>query len=310
MSRFPGNKAFAFSIFDDTDNSTVENIRPVYRLLRDLGFRTTKSVWPLAGAPGARFGGSTLQDREYLDFILELQRDGFEIGLHNVRSGSAPRDVVHRGLEEFRARIGEYPRSHANHFDNYENIYWGSRRLSRISSRFAYNLGTRYRLNGNFLGHVPNSEYFWGDLCKSHIRFVRNFVFDEINLECINPTLPYHDERKPYVNYWFSSCEGGDVSKFCSTLSEANQERLVSQGGICIMYTHFASGFAWRGMVDPRFTALLRRLSKFNGWFVPVSELLEFQVKEKKEEQRKIPANELASMENRWIRYKFRVGRG
>ena len=94
MNRFPENKKFAFSIFDDTDNSTVKNIGPVYRLLRDLGFRTTKSVWPLAGAPGARFGGASLQDRGYLAFVHELHRDGFEIGLHNVRSGSAERRVV------------------------------------------------------------------------------------------------------------------------------------------------------------------------------------------------------------------------
>jgi hypothetical protein len=310
MSRFPGNKTFAFSIFDDTDSSTLENIQPVYGLLRDLGFRATKSVWPLAGAPGARFGGETLQDREYLEFVQELQRDGFEIGLHNVRSGSAPREVVHRGFEEFRIRLGAYPTSHANHCDNSENIYWGSRRLNRTSARLAYNLGTRYQ-NGNFQGHVPGSEYFWGDLCKTHIRFVRNFVFDEVNLERVNPTLPYHDERKPFVNFWFSSCEGGDVTKFCSTLSEANQDRLVEESGICIMYTHFASGFASRGMLEPGFARLMRRLSRLDGWFVPVSELLEFLMSKKSEKKdRNIPAGELASMENRWLRYKLWVGRG
>lgn len=308
MSRFPHNKSFAFSIFDDTDNSTVENIRPVYRLLRDLGFRTTKSVWPFAPAPGARFGGSTLQNRDYLDYILELHGDGFEIGLHNVRSGSAPRGVVQQGLEEFRSRIGEYPRSHANHSDNCENIYWGSSRLSRASVRLAYNLATRYRLNGNFQGHVPDSEYFWGDLCKRRIRFVRNFVFDEINLDRVNPTLPYHDPRKPFVNFWFSSCEGGNVLKFCETLCEANQDRLVAESGICIMYTHFASGFVADGLVDPTFERLMRRLSRLNGWLAPVSDLLEFLLAGKAEQT--IPADELTRMENRWIRYKIRVGRG
>ena len=47
--RWPDGKAFAFSVFDDTDLSTLENAPAVYRLLRDLGFRTTKSVWPLRG---------------------------------------------------------------------------------------------------------------------------------------------------------------------------------------------------------------------------------------------------------------------
>src|SRR5215471_9432557 len=150
MSRFPGHKSFAFSILDDTDNSTLENIRPVYGLLRDLGFRTTKSVWPLEAAPGARFGGSTLQDREYLDYVRELQRDGYEIALHNVRSGSAPREVIRQGLDEFRRRIGEDPQCHANHSDNRENIYWGASRLSRAAARFLYNLKNRYRFHRYF----------------------------------------------------------------------------------------------------------------------------------------------------------------
>lgn len=307
MSRFPGNKNFAFSIFDDTDNSTLECVGPVYRLLQELGFRTTKSVWPLAAAPGARFGGATLQDADYLEWIQELRRAGFEIGLHNVRSGSAPREVVQRGLEEFRIRIGEYPRVHANHSDNSENIYWGSSRLSRPFSRLAYDLATLYRGRENFSGHLPRSEFFWGDICKNRLRFVRNFVFDEINLERINPTLPYHDPRKPFVNFWFSSCEGGDVAKFCEMISEPNQDRLAAESGICIMYTHFASGSFRDGKVHPVFERLMRRLSKLNGWFVPVSELLEFLLAGKK--QPTIPFGELRRMENRWIRHKIRVGR-
>ena len=45
---FPEGRKFAFTILDDTDDATVENVRPVYDLLTELGFRTTKTVWPLA----------------------------------------------------------------------------------------------------------------------------------------------------------------------------------------------------------------------------------------------------------------------
>ncbi len=34
--RFPENKKFAFSIFDDTDGATVDNVRPIYDLLTEL----------------------------------------------------------------------------------------------------------------------------------------------------------------------------------------------------------------------------------------------------------------------------------
>ena len=52
---------FNFSIFDDADNGTVENTAPVYRLLEELGLRTTKSVWPLRGPgnPGVQIGGAS-----------------------------------------------------------------------------------------------------------------------------------------------------------------------------------------------------------------------------------------------------------
>src|SRR5262249_39470545 len=187
-------------------------------------------------------------------------------------------------------------------------IYWGSWRLSRPSSRFVYKLGKFRRDHENFCGQDPASAYFWGDLCRQHIRFVRNFVFDEVNLDRLNPTLPYHDPRKPYVNFWFSSCEGGDIKRFCRTLSESNQDKLAEESGICIMYTHFASGFRNHGGVDLLFTRLMRRLSRLNGWFVPVSELLEFLLATRRDHT--IPSHELARMENRWIRYKLMVGRG
>ena len=63
--RWPEGKDFAFTVFDDTDHSTLENAHPVYDLLGDLGFATTKSVWtfpPAQGVPPGRIGGSTCED--------------------------------------------------------------------------------------------------------------------------------------------------------------------------------------------------------------------------------------------------------
>ncbi len=50
---WPEGKTFAFTIFDDTDRSTVENTKPVYDFLKANGLRTTKSVWPIAGTSRA-----------------------------------------------------------------------------------------------------------------------------------------------------------------------------------------------------------------------------------------------------------------
>ncbi len=51
---FPGGARFAFTIIDDTDVATVDNVRPIYRLLEALGMRTTKTVWPVRCEEGSR----------------------------------------------------------------------------------------------------------------------------------------------------------------------------------------------------------------------------------------------------------------
>ena len=275
MSRFPNDKRFAFTVFDDTDLSTVENVSPIYSFLSDLQMRTTKSVWPLATAGGARIGGQTLDDASYLAFVLDLQRNGFEIALHNVRNHDATREIVQLGIERFQEMLGHPPRTQCNHDTNRENLYWGPTRIESPLLRTAYNLATRLRYRHFYQGHVENSEYFWGDLCKERISYVRNFVFDEINLDAINPTLPYHDPSKPYVNFWFSSSEGGSVDSFCKMLNETNQDKLEEEGGVCIMYTHFSKGFLEGAAIHSEFGRLMRRLSEKDGWFVPVATLLD-----------------------------------
>jgi len=296
MSRFPNNKRFAFTILDDTDLSTVENVRPVYRLLTELGMRTTKSVWPLASVPDGRQKGCSLQEADYLQFILDLASQGFEISLHNVRNHDSTREMVKQGLEEFRRLTGRYPRVQTNHSTNRDNIYWGAARFNRL--RLLYRAGTALKDGHNFEGHDPETPFFWGDLCREKVDYVRNFVFREINLDRINPTMPYHDLARPFVNHWFSSCRGGNSNSFCETLCEANQERLEAEGGVCIMYVHFACGFVTKGIVDTRTEQLLRRLATRDGWFVPVSTLLDFLREEKQTSI--IPAAELVSMERRW----------
>jgi hypothetical protein len=306
MVRFPDNKRFAFTIFDDTDHSTVENVGPVYRLLADLGFRTTKSVWPLPSVESATIGGSSLADPKYLEFVRWLQQEGFELSLHNVRNHDSVREVVENGLSIYKSLVGQYPSTHCNHFRNRENLYWGVDRLSNPVLRRAYNAATRFRRARRFEGHLPGSPYFWGDICKERITYVRNFVFDEINLLNVNPSLPYHDPHKPYVNFWFSSSEGANINSFNHMLHKENQDRLEAEGGVCIMYTHFANGFVRDERIDSTFRRLLERLALKDGWFVPVATLLDYLRSEGRGD--KIPRAELLKMEARWFISKLRKG--
>ncbi len=305
-TRFPDSRTFAFSIFDDTDEATEANVGPVYRLLTELGIRTTKSVWPLACVPGAPLGGDTLQEPGYLRFVRRLQQEGFEIGFHNARNADAYREVTVEGLAAFADLLEEGPRTHCNHDDNRENLYWGPERLNSPALRLGYNLATRGRYWGRFRGHVGNSPYFWGDLCRGQLSYVRNFVFAEINLHHVNPTLPYYDPRKPYVRGWFSSSEGSRVESFCRLLREENQDRLEAEGGVCIVYTHFAKGFCVDGALHAQFERLMRRLASKPGWFVPVGTLLDYLCGG--DSPAVIPEGELRRMERRWLGERLRTG--
>jgi hypothetical protein len=222
-----------------------------------------------------------------------------------MRNEDTKRDGIRRALDEFERLIGCLPRSHANHASNRDNLYWGPARLGGRSRRWVYRLANSFRSVPSH-GHVEGSTYFWGDLCREHILYVRNFVFDEINLDRIGAAAPYHDSNKPFVNYWFSSCEGHDEATLCRLLSEQNQDQLEAEGGVCIVYTHFANGFVEHGELNSRFASLMRRLAQKNGWFVPVSTLLDY-LRERSPDGAIAPSH-LANLEIRWLLGKLRMG--
>lgn len=271
---WPEGKRFAFSVFDDADNDRLHNVRPVYDFLAELGIFTTKSVWTLPAREEVRLGGISTEDPDYLAWAQGLQRSGFEIGFHGVRCHSSTREETELGLNRFREQFGSDPASMSNHFQNADSIYWGAARLTGFWQLLYRVANFRSRLRAE--GHVRTSRYFWGDICRERIRYVRNFVFREINTLKVCPEMPYHDPAFPFVQAWYASAEGGDIESFVKMLSEKNQDQLVAEGGACIMYTHFAKGFYLDGQLDARFVELMRRLAALGGWFVPVGTLLDF----------------------------------
>ena len=302
---WPGGKDFAFTVFDDTDLSTLKNVREIYSLLTHAGFRTTKSVWPVQGYNIPRIGGSTCEEQDYLEWVLDLKNRGFEVALHNVTFHSALREDTIRGIERFNEFFGHYPSSLANHADCQESIYWGNSRLTGVN-KYIYNLLTKNRRNGIFRGHVKGDEHYWGDICKEKIKYVRNFVFSDINTLKACPVMPYHDQDRPLVNYWFASSEGSNVNSFNDRIKEENQDRLEEEGGVCIMYTHFGNGFYENGNVNSRFKFLINRLSKKNGWFVPVSILLDYLLEIKGHHN--VTDRERKRLERKWLLHKIKVG--
>ncbi|NIP41923.1 MAG: hypothetical protein GWO41_16285 [candidate division Zixibacteria bacterium] len=303
---WPENKDFAFTIFDDTDNATLENVKPVYDLIDDLGFRTTKSVWPSRGNDKPIFGGDTCEDPEYAGWLLELRDKGFEIAYHMNTYHSSTREEIIEGLQRFNEIFGHNPDSMSNHTGCADDIYWGPSRLSGLN-KFVYNFLTGFRNSASFFGHVEGSKYFWGDVCRQFIKYCRNFVFRDINTLKQCPFMPYYDPEREYVNNWFASSDGAHLGEFNFLLKEENQDRLEAEGGCCIVYTHLSCGFHEDGRLDSEFVTLMERLSKKNGWYVPVNRLLDYLME--KNGAHKLSKSERLKLERRWLADKVRNAR-
>jgi len=277
MSRFPGNKSFAFTILDDTDDSTLENVRPIYDLLAELGMRTTKTAWPMSCPEGNRlfFAAETLQDPDYLKFVKSLVSSGFELASHGATMGSSLRGRTEDGLDFLKKEFDCELTMYCNHGGNLENIYWGLDRYQVLPLRMTLGILKRLNHRSGYLGHVKGTPYFWGDLCRENFKYVRNFTFDKLDISDLRPGCPYRLKSTPYVNYWFSTADAPDASSFRKLVTKEAVDALIRNQGYSIISTHLGKGFVRNGKVDEHVKEMLTYISKQSGWFVPVSSLLD-----------------------------------
>lgn len=289
---FPFDKDFAVTFVDDTDHSNRSNTEPVYDFLYQQGIKGTKTVWVNAQLRNSAYrkdletaispdqnSGSTLEEPDYRDFIFDLKAKGYEIALHNVAAGNSFRDEIIEGLNKFQTIFGKYPDINIFHERNIENLYAGKAKLDFWPFRLLEILTHR----SDYLGHIEGSPYFWGDVAQRNIKFMRLpfHTITEVNTWKVNPSMPFFDPKRPYVNYWFANSAGADCYRFNKLLAPHNVAKLERENGICICYTHFANQFTVkksgnRYELDGRFIDVIENLAQHeNAWFPTVTELLE-----------------------------------
>jgi len=272
----PNDKTFAFTILDDTDNATLKNVEPVYEFLYELGLRTTKSLWVYPPRDNF-FGSETTCDKLYLEFLKRLKSRGFELSLHSVGSGDFRSQEIRNGFEEFKRLFGDYPNVHANHSRNPDNIYFDPKLRFAPPLSWAmqfFNILRNRRTQ--YAGEDERSDFFWGDLHKEHIKYSRSRTFNNVITSEIDKYMPYRKKSlMKYSNYWFSSSDGHTVQEFNDLISRENVDRLAESGGVSIIYTHFAEGFCRNGKLDKTFKKNLEYLASLDGYFMPVSEVLD-----------------------------------
>ena len=277
---YPAAKRCAFAITDDTDYATFEGVKEAYGVLNRYGIKATKTVWVLdtkkkSGNPeitGKFCEGISLQDVKYLNLVKELQNQGHEIALHLASGGNNLRSETIRAYEGFKEYFGAYPRVNIMHGRNADNLYWGRDAFSNPLLRFIARLYCEDKAEG----HNSDSPFFWGDICKKFTQFVRLYKMLKLNTLAVNPSMPYHDSKKKYVNFWFSVTDLSRDWLLRRNITQAGINRLIRQNGACIAYTYLHT-YCHNGTVNGEYERAMELLGKNSGsiWFAPVSVLLE-----------------------------------
>ena len=299
---YPDGKRFAFTIVDDTDVATVANVGPVYELLKSLGMRTTKTVWPFRWhGKGSNFVSSqTLEDPAYVEFVKQLAADGFEIASHGATMESSDRATTEAALARHQELFGVIPRLYVNHSFNRENVYWGTDRIDDPILKRLYGR-VNGRPSGFYQGTVTGSSWWWGDLCQTHHEYVRNLTFSSLNVLKANPSMPYTDSSRPFVRSWFSSADADNCQEFIDLVTPDRVDQLEAEGGVCIISTHLGKRYVTDGRVHPDVERALRDIARRSGWFVPVSPLLDWlRTQQRAATAGTLPASEWRGMQWRW----------
>lgn len=277
MVFIPAEFDFAFLVVDDTDCARLPEIAEVYDVLYKNGLKTNKTIWVYPPRDEPKNFGDTLSDPNYLEWVKTLQNRGFEIGLHNVGSGSFNRDEILNGLELFKNTLGSYPEIHVNHSYNPDNIYSGEERFGRVFSAILKRLYPNYK---GFQGNQPGSKHFWGDVHKKHIRFSRNVELPGLDIGKYVSQVPFlYKNKKEYSNYWYPVTFAPNPWMWNKMVNPKSIEKLKRNRGAAIVYTHFGYYHMEHGSIDPNFVKSVDYLGNQNGWYVTLSEFMDYQLK-------------------------------
>ncbi len=276
---YPAGYNFAFTITDDPDGGWMEQKRSVYSFLDSLGMKISIGVWVYNNKNGTGelpfyHQGISLDNKEYREYITDLKNKKFELFVHTITGGNDLRNTIVEGFQTYKEYFGEYPHHWINHWTNYDNIYWGYKRLNNPIMRWLY----KAIKSDQGYGDEKGNEYFWGDYCTKHIKYVRGWATNDLNTLNVNPSMPYHNSGKEYVKYWYGCSDGANKKRFNALISKENVDKLIAEKGTAIIYTHFASGFVDKknGLLNQETKEKLAYIaSRKAGWFVPVRTIME-----------------------------------
>ena len=250
-----------FTITDDTDAATLETVRAVYDVLDANGVRATKTVWAfppeepcgIPALPPSIQRGVTLADPDYRRYCERLAERGFEITLHGATAGNNRRATIERAFAELDK---SFPRAstYICHAKNADNPYWQEKVVARGPLRWML---SAYAGSHRCSGEDPASPYFWGDLCRERVRYIRLFRTRDPDTLAQNPSMPYFEREKPYVRGWFSATK----RSFRFVTQDDVLGDLERSWGLCMLYQYMHRWTDSGGGAHPDLVAGARRLA-------------------------------------------------
>jgi len=262
-----------FCITDDTDAADLQSVRVVYDFLRALGLRTTKTVWAfvpeepcgIPATPPSTLRGITLEDADYRAYCQGLAADGFEVCLHGASAGNNRRERTVAALD-LAERLFDQSGTFVCHSKNADNLYWEEKTAPNAALRTLLLLYSRHRCSGE----VEGSPYFWGDICRERIRWVRLFRTRNPNTLADNPSMPYVEPGKPWVKGWFAATK----RSFHDCTTPEALDRLARHHGLTVLY-QYLHRYASAGEPDLNFRTDAERLASDDRILVaPVADVL------------------------------------
>ena len=227
---------------DDTDNSTLQSTRVVYEYCLERGIKPTRFVWTHKPTeqcgvlnPEDPITGITFEDQAYCEYCRDLQSRGATFGFHGASAGNNTREQTLSGIERFECVMGYAPQLFISHMRNAENIYWGADRYANPVLR---SVARMLVIRATYHGNDENSPYFWADICRERIRYIRLYRTRSLNVLKKNPGMPFHDTRFPAVRYWYSA-SGQDID-LLNRLTPARLNRISEEDGLILHYAHSA----------------------------------------------------------------------
>ncbi|MAT38949.1 MAG: hypothetical protein CL946_05025 [Ectothiorhodospiraceae bacterium] len=265
-----------FSITDDTDRATYQQVKIVYDHLRDIGFPVTKTVWSFepqepCGVPPMheeREETALLVHDEYFQYCKQLASEGFEICSHGASGGNNPREFTLESLELLQQEFGQTD-TYIQHSKNACNLYYEEKVANDPVFRFLLKLYSRNKC----FGEVEGSKYFWGDVCRERIKQIRLFRTRNTNTLAVNPSMPYYDANKPYVRSWFAATRRAFAD--CAT-SDAI-DKLKRENGLTVLYQYLRSyaDLDTNRVTDEFHQGTKRLVDDGEIWLAPVRDTLD-----------------------------------